>query len=77
MAPVDVQSFLRLTPQLLRMPFRNIWSSYDQEVDTLYITFKKPSHADDSYLTDDDIIVRTEAGNPVGVTILHASSRTL
>jgi len=41
----------------------------------LYINFKKPSHATDSELTDDDIIVRYEGGEMVGLTILHASKR--
>jgi len=33
------------------------------------------SHADDSQLTDDDIIVRYEEGQIVGITILNASKR--
>ena len=28
--------------------------------DALYVNFKKPSHADDSELTDDDVIIRYE-----------------
>ena len=39
----------------------------------LYINFKKPSHADDSELTDDDVIIRYEKGEIVGITILNAS----
>ena len=35
-----------------------MWSSYDSEADVLSVNFKKPSHATDSELTDDDIIVR-------------------
>jgi len=41
----------------------------------LYINFKKPSHATDSELTDDDVIIRYEEDNIVGLTILHASKR--
>ena len=41
----------------------------------LYINFKKPSHAMDSKLTDDDVIVRYEGDEIIGVTILHASQR--
>jgi uncharacterized protein YuzE len=52
-----------------------LWSSYDPEADTLYINFKKPSHATDSEITDDDVIVRYENGEVVGLTILHASKR--
>jgi uncharacterized protein YuzE len=48
---------------------------YDKEADVLYINFKKPSHADDSELTDDDIIIRYEKGEVIGVTILNASKR--
>ena len=39
------------------------------------VNFKKPSHADDSELTDDDVIIRYEQGQVVGLTILHASQR--
>ena len=38
----------------------------------LYVNFKKPSHADDSELTDDDVIIRYEKGLVVGMTFLHA-----
>jgi uncharacterized protein DUF2283 len=36
---------------------------------------KKPSHADDTELTDDDLLIRYEKGEVVGVTVLHASQR--
>jgi uncharacterized protein YuzE len=48
-----------------------------KEADVLYINFKKPSHADDSELTDDDIIIRYEKGDIVGITILNASRRKI
>ena len=75
MASIDVKEILSLTPQLLSIPFRRIWYSYDEEADVLYLNFKKPSHADDSMLTDDDVIVRYENGEIIGITILHASKR--
>lgn len=75
MAEVDTQTILALTPQLLRVPFSHIWYSYDEEADVLYLNFKKPSHADDSELTEDDMIVRYEKGEVVGITVLHASQR--
>ena len=39
------------------------------------MNFKKPSHADDSDLTDDDVIIRYERGQVVGMTFLNASKR--
>jgi uncharacterized protein YuzE len=76
MASINIKEILDLTPQLLNIPFKRIWSSYDAEADILYLNFKKPSHADDSELTDDDIIIRYEKEEVVGITILHASKRT-
>lgn len=64
-----------LAKELLSIPFERVWSSYDKEADVLYLTFKRPSHADDTELTDDDILIRYEKGEVVGITILNASKR--
>ena len=66
---------MKIVPELVGMPFRRLWVTYDEEADVLYINFKKPSHADDAELTDDDVIVRYEKGEVVGITILNASKR--
>ncbi|NVM02720.1 MAG: DUF2283 domain-containing protein [Candidatus Helarchaeota archaeon] len=71
----EVKKILNLLPNLLEIPHSRIWSTYDKEADVLYINFKKPSHAEDSELTDDDIIIRYEKGEIIGVTILNASKR--
>jgi uncharacterized protein YuzE len=75
MAVANIEEYLRLLPALKESPNKFLWSSYDAEADTLYINFKKPSHATDSDITDDDVIVRYENGEIVGLTILHASKR--
>ncbi len=75
MAAIDVKEILNLTPSLLNIPFKRIWYSYDEEADVLYLNFKKPSHADDSILTDDDVIIRYESGEVIGITVLRASKR--
>ena len=75
MAAVEVKRLLNLIPELLEIPYSRIWTTYDKEADALYINFKKPSHADDSELTDDDMIIRYEEGEVIGVTILNASKR--
>lgn len=53
----------------------NIWAHYDSDADVLYLHFKKPNHADDSELTDENVIVRYEQGEIIGLTILNASKR--
>ena len=75
MAAIEIERMLTLVPHLLEIPHSRIWTTYDKDADVLYVNFKKPSHADDSKLTDDDIIVRYEEGQIVGITILNASKR--
>jgi len=75
MAPQELAQYLNLVPVVLQTPHRSLWSTYDAEADVLYINFKKPAHADDSELTDDDVIIRYEGQEIVGLTILHASDR--
>ena len=52
---------------------KTIWTSYDSEADVLYLHFKKPNHADDSEMTEDEIIIRYEKKEIIGLTILNAS----
>ncbi len=75
MGTVEVKKVLDLVPELLEVPYSRIWTSYDKEADVLYINFKKPSHVDDSELTDDDLIIRYEKGEIVGITVLNASKK--
>ena len=64
-----------MVPTLRDAPGHLLWSSYDSEADTLYVKFKKPSHATDSDITDDDVIIRYENGEVVGLRILPAAKR--
>lgn len=75
MAITDIQNYLKLLPHVKQSPQGSVWISYDKEADTLYINYRKPSHATDSEITDDDVIVRYDGDEIVGYTILHASAR--
>ena len=75
MEAVEVRKALNLVPDLLDVPYSRIWTVYDKEADVLYLNFKTPSHADDSELTDDDLIIRYEKGAVIGITVLNASRR--
>ncbi len=54
---------------------KTLWASYDGEADVLYLHFKKPNHADNSEMTEDEIIVRYEGSEIIGMTLLNASKR--
>jgi len=75
MAVRNVKDYFKFVPVVRELPQHNLWLSYDDEADTLYVNFKKPSYATDSELTNDDVIVRYEGKEIVGFTILHASKR--
>ena len=76
-ATVEVEKILSIVPQLVGIPLYAYLVCYDKDADVLYLNFKKPSHADDSELTEDDIIIRYEKGEVVGITILNASKRKI
>jgi len=75
MHSIDIKTIQDIITPLLKISFEINSYSYDEKADVLYLNFKKPSHADDSELTDDDIIIRYENGEIVGITVLHASER--
>ncbi len=75
MAAIDTAEFLKLTSTILKSPGKLLWTRYDEQADVLYINFRKPSVADDSELTEDDVIVRYAGEEVVGLTILHAAAR--
>lgn len=75
MAIADIQEYLKLNPAVNRSPQYAVWLTYDAEADSLYVNFKKPSHATDSEMTDDDVIIRYEGEEIIGFTVLHAGKR--
>ena len=68
-----VEDYFKIIPAVKSAQQKYLWSSYNAEADVLYINFKEPSHATDSELTDDDVILRYEGDAIIGMTILHAS----
>ncbi|MCU0246356.1 MAG: DUF2283 domain-containing protein [Bryobacter sp.] len=75
MAQVSSQKISALVPALLAFPYHHVWSHYDKDADVLYLNFQEPNAADDSEITDDDVIIRYSGEEIVGMTILRASKR--
>ncbi len=72
----NLSDFLNLLPAVRHSPKRRLQASYDEEGDVLYVHFgRQPRPATDSELTEDDIIVRYDGDEIIGLTILHASQR--
>ena len=67
---------LSLLPAVRHSPNGRLQASCDEEGDVLYVHFgPQPRSATDSELTDDDIIVRYDGDEVIGITVLHASQR--
>ena len=64
-----------ILPWFLKYP--NVWANYDKDADTGYLHFKKPNHADYSEMTEDEIIIRYEGDEIIGLTILNPGKRKL
>ncbi len=73
METIAVNEVKKLLPYFMK--HKNVWTSYDEEADILYLHFKKPNHADHSEMTEDEIIIRYEKGELIGFTILNASTK--
>ena len=75
MALKDLTEYLSMAPTVNQFPNSSLWSCYDEEADVLYIRFDRSIPVADSEITDDDIILRYNGDDVVGITILHASQR--
>lgn len=62
--------------EVLALPARQIWTEYDADADVLYISFRKPQQANDSVLEDDGNIYHYRDDELVGITVLHASTKS-
>lgn len=62
-------------PYLLKLPQKHYWVDYDEETDTLYISFRKPQCANDSIM-EGNLIYHYDNNQLVGVTVLNAKSLT-
>lgn len=74
MKPKDniTEAVLNLIPHLLRLPSSQIWCDYDEEADVMYISFRKPQHADQSEM-EDNVIAHYAGEQIVGFTVIGAS----
>jgi uncharacterized protein YuzE len=66
-----IADILQSVPHLLNMRSNHIWIDYDQDGDVLYVSFRKPQHADDSEMNE-NIITHYSGDQIVGITVIGA-----
>lgn len=73
MEAIAVNEIRNILPWFMKQ--KTVWANYDEEADVLYLHFKKPNHADHSEMTEDDMIIRYENEEIIGVTVLNVSKK--
>lgn len=64
-----------MVTNIVKLPVEQVWIDYDREADVLYLSFRRPQRAKQTIETDDDILIRKDGQQIVGITILNASTR--
>lgn len=70
---IDINEINSILPWFLKQ--KTVWANYDEVADVLYLHFKKPNHSDHSEMTENEIIIRYEKDEIVGLSVLNASKR--
>ena len=71
-----IKMCLGLSSDVMKLSVEHIWIDYDKEADVLYLSFRKPQRAKKTIETDNDILIRKDGAEIVGITILNASTRS-
>jgi uncharacterized protein YuzE len=64
-----------LAMEMVKLPATRMWLDYDKEADVLYVSLRKPQRATDTVELTDDILLRKDGDDVVGLTILKASAK--
>jgi uncharacterized protein YuzE len=70
-----VNACIGLSSEIMKIPMKHMWVDYDKDADVLYVSFRKPQRAKRTFELNDDILVRKDGKEIVGITILHASKK--
>jgi len=70
-----VTNCVSLATKILELPAPHFWMDYDREADILYMSFRRPQKATETVEFGDDILIRKDGKDIVGLTILNAWSR--
>lgn len=68
-----VKDFYPFLSKLISLPQKKLWTDYDEEADTLYVSFGPPQKADDTLPGKNGVLIRKRQGKIIGFTIIGAS----
>jgi uncharacterized protein YuzE len=71
METTEIATIRSMVPYFIK--HKNLWVDYDEAADVLYVHFKKPNRADNTVMEDENLLIRYEKDEMVGITLMHAS----
>ncbi len=75
-AQVNTEAYLNLAKAIKGLNKQSFWMSYDAEADVMYVNFSYPPKAATySEAMDNDIIVRYQDEELIGITVTAVSSQ--
>ncbi len=77
MAEVLIPDIMQALKAVSHSNADNLHIRYDKEADVMYVSFGVPVPADDSEMSEDDILYRYKEGKVIGLTVTHFSERVL
>ena len=66
---------VNVASDIINLSAKQLWIDYDREADVLYMSFRKPQRASETIELDNDMLLRKDGTEIVGLTILNASAR--
>ena len=66
---------VNVASDIINLSAKQLWIDYDREADVLYMSFRKPQRASETIELANDMLLRKDGKEIVGLTILNASTR--
>jgi uncharacterized protein YuzE len=70
-----ISNCIAVAAKVTKLPSQHVWLDYDKEADVLYMSFRKPQRAKETVEVEEDILIRKDGKEIVGLTILNASRK--
>lgn len=75
MAEIMIPEMMEALKVVKQSNVNDLHIRYDREADVMYVSIGAPIPADDTELSDDDILYRFAGGKMIGLTITNFSTR--
>ena len=70
-----LQHCMNMAADMIKLSTQQVWIDYDKEADVLYMSFRKPQRATETIEIDEDVLIRKDGSDIVGMTVMNASVR--